>query len=131
VARDGRPEGHAHAGSRRSRLIPRLIRSWRNRVAVAGHSMEPRLRDGDWLLVDPLAFVKQPPRVGELVVATDPRATERLLVKRVRSSGTEGDVTISGDHRAHADEAVAVALSAVVGRPWFRYAPLRRIGRIS
>jgi signal peptidase I len=92
--------------------------------------MEPGLRDGDWLLVDPRAFVEQSPRVGDLVVVADPRQAGRLVVKRVRPQGTDGQLTIGGDHRAHEDEAIAVAPSAVVGRPWFRYAPLRRIGRI-
>ena len=40
------------------------------RVAVAGHSMEPALREGDWLLVLP---PRRQPRVGEVVVLRDPR----------------------------------------------------------
>lgn len=92
--------------------------------------MEPSLRDGDWLLVDPLAFADRAPRVGELVVVTDPRAAERLLVKRVRALGSVGTLTIGGDHRAHADEAIAIAPSELVGQPWFRYAPVRRLGQI-
>lgn len=131
MARDGRPEGDAHAGGGRRRLIHRLVRSWRNRVAVAGHSMEPRLRDGDWLLVDPLAFAERTPRVGDLVVAADPRQADRLLVKRVRALGTGGTLTIGGDHHAHEEETITIGPSAVVGRPWLRYAPTRRIGRIS
>jgi phage repressor protein C with HTH and peptisase S24 domain len=92
--------------------------------------MEPGLRDGDWLLVDTSAFAELPPRVGDLVVVADPRQDGRLLVKRIRTHGTDGQLTIGGDHRAHADEEIPVALSAVRGRPWFRFAPIRRIGRI-
>jgi hypothetical protein len=117
-------------GGRRNGLSGRLVRSWRNRVAVAGHSMEPNLRDGDWLLVDPLAFAERPPRVGDLVVARDPRAADRLLVKRVRSFGDDGELTIGGDHSAHADEVVASSPSGLLGQPWFRYSPLRRMGRV-
>jgi signal peptidase I len=93
--------------------------------------MEPKLRDGDWLLVDPLAFAERAPRVGDLVVARDPRAGDRLLVKRVRSLGADGTVTIGGDHRAHEDEGIPVERSNVLGRPWFRYWPARRLGRIA
>lgn len=93
--------------------------------------MEPNLRDGDWLLVDPLAFTNRAPRVGDLVVARDPRAADRLLVKRVRSLGARGQLTIGGDHRAHEDEGIPVELAAVLGRPWFRYWPTRRVGRIA
>jgi len=93
--------------------------------------MEPALRDRDWLLVDPLAFTRRAPRVGDLVVARDPRARDRLLVKRVRSTGTDGNVTIGGDHAAHADEAIPIETADVIGRPWFRYWPARRAGRIT
>jgi hypothetical protein len=104
----------------------RLLRSWRHRVAVSGHSMEPTLRDGDWLLVDPDAV----PVVGQLVVARDPRSRERLIVKRVVAAGV-GGIRVAGDHPAHADEALEIGgleAGSVVGRPWLRYWPLRRIG---
>jgi nickel-type superoxide dismutase maturation protease len=99
------------------------------RVAVAGQSMEPTFRDGDWLLVRRLG---RPPRPGEVVVATDPREPERLLVKRVRSVSVDG-VTIQGDHRDPAESTDSrqfgpIPGSAIVGRPVLRYAPLDRIG---
>jgi nickel-type superoxide dismutase maturation protease len=101
------------------------------RVAVAGRSMEPTFRDGDWLLVRQL---RRPPREGEVVVAFDPRAPERLLVKRVRA--VVGDqVTIEGDHADPAEstdsrEFGPIPGSAVVGHPVLRYAPLARIGLV-
>jgi nickel-type superoxide dismutase maturation protease len=100
-------------------------------VAVAGQSMEPTFRDGDWLLVRRL---RRPPRAGELVVAEDPREPERLLVKRVRSVAAEG-VTIQGDHADPAESTDSrqfgpIPRSAVIGRPVLRYAPLDRIGLV-
>jgi nickel-type superoxide dismutase maturation protease len=91
--------------------------------------MEPTFRDGDWLLVRRLG---RPPRPGEVVVATDPREPERLLVKRVRSVSVDG-VTIQGDHRDPAESTDSrqfgpIPGSAIVGRPVLRYAPLDRIG---
>jgi phage repressor protein C with HTH and peptisase S24 domain len=110
--------------------VRRLIRSWRRRVAVAGHSMEPTLRDGDWLLVDPDAYTLRPPGVGELVVARDPRSAGRLLVKRVAATGTNGAISLASDHPAHATDAIGPLTTAdVVGRPWLRYWPPRRLGR--
>lgn len=91
--------------------------------------MEPTLRDGDWLLVDTAAK----PSVGDLVVARDPRAAERLLIKRVAASRADG-LRLAGDHAAHAPESEwlgPVAREAVVGRPWLRYWPLRRFGRVA
>jgi nickel-type superoxide dismutase maturation protease len=99
------------------------------RVAIAGASMEPTLHDGDWLLVRKLS---RPPREGEVVVATDPREPERLLVKRVRS--VAGDrVTVQGDHVDPSESTDSrqfgpIPRAAVVGRPVLRYAPLHRFG---
>jgi hypothetical protein len=110
----------------------RLIRFWNHRVAVDGHSMEPTLRAGDWLLVDAAAFRDRPPRAGELVVASDPREPDRWLVKRVATLNSDGSLRLAGDHAAHAlePELEAVPPSALVGRPWFRYWPLGRVGRV-
>jgi phage repressor protein C with HTH and peptisase S24 domain len=94
--------------------------------------MEPTLRDGDWLVVDQAAYRKAAPRVGDLVVARDPRAAERLLIKRVAASRADG-LLLAGDHAAHAPESEwigPVALGAIVGRPRLRYWPPRRSGRL-
>jgi nickel-type superoxide dismutase maturation protease len=93
--------------------------------------MEPTFRDGDWLLVRQL---RRPPREGEVVVATDPREPDRLLVKRVRSVAG-GRVTIQGDHADPAESTDSrqfgpIPGSAVLGRPVLRYAPLNRIGLV-
>ena len=132
MARNRRPETDPHAGNGRRLTIPLagrilwLVRSWHARVAVYGHSMEPGLRDGDWLLVDPLAEV----RTGELVVAADSRADGRLVVKRIQSIDADGSVVLAGDHPGHAGDGLRVPAAAAIGRPWFRYWPPRRLGRI-
>jgi nickel-type superoxide dismutase maturation protease len=163
VARDGRPEHDAHAGQRlaapisnrdhSSQLMRRLAflagtalfvalvvaairqlpNQWSARVAVKGHSMEPTLADGDWLLVDPLAYSARFPRAGELVVVTDPRDEHRLLVKRVGTVTDDGLLALMGDHPAHAVEMTLneVDADAVVGRPWLRYWPFERFGPIA
>jgi signal peptidase I len=115
----------------------RLLRSWRWRVAVAGHSMEPTLREGDWLLVDPDAYAGRPPAVGALVVVPDPGQPDRWLIKRVTHVDPEGYLALTGDHPAHRHrpdfvqpDQILVSPAAIVGRPWFRYAPAGRIGRV-
>jgi phage repressor protein C with HTH and peptisase S24 domain len=88
--------------------------------------MEPTLRDGDWLLVDTAAT----PGVGQLIVARDPRAPGRLIVKRV-ASADDGALILASDHAAHAGEAIGpVARETVIGRPRLRYWPPRRYGRV-
>ena len=89
--------------------------------------MEPALRDGDWLLVDP----EREAAPGALVVADDPRQSGRIVVKRVRLiTDSNGTLTMGGDHPAHADESLEVRTSDLRGTPWFRYWPLRRLGRV-
>jgi len=90
--------------------------------------MEPALRDGDWVVV---RTARRLPRAGELVVLRDPLEPERLLVKRVRSV-TSGAVTVGSDaaHADHLAERGAIPAEAILGRPVFRYAPLRRLGRV-
>ena len=114
--------------------MARLRRSWDARVAVEGHSMEPALVPGDWLLVDPEAYRDRGPARGELVLAPDPRDADRLLVKRVASIDDHGRLELLGDSPdASTDSRVfgTIDPSAVRGRPWFRYWPIRRMGRVS
>ena len=113
-------------------MLRRLIRSWRARVAVEGRSMAPALMPGDWLLADPDAFRDASPTVGDLVLVPDPREPSRLLVKRVVEV-VDGALFVAGDSPAEsADSRVfgPVEASAAEGRPWFRYWPLGRAGRV-
>jgi signal peptidase I len=109
------------------RLTGRARGPWR--VAVAEASMQPAIEPGDWLLVDPT--IQGWPRPGSVVVFREP-GSDVLAIKRVvrRLPGgnalLEGDAANSHDSRHYG----AVAPDRLVGRAWFRYAPVRRIGRI-
>ncbi len=115
-------------------MIGRVIRSWRGRVAVEGDSMRPTLEPGDWLLADPEAYATTAPDVGDLVLVPDPRAPSRLLVKRVAEVHEDGrELFVTGDARDASTDSRAfgsITTTTVEGRPWFRYWPPRRIGRI-
>lgn len=89
--------------------------------------MEPALRDGDWILVTRLGG---PPRVGQIVLARDPRVPERLVLKRVAATA-DGAFTLLGDRpdaSTDSREFGPVKRDAVLGRAVFRYAPIRRAG---
>jgi Signal peptidase, peptidase S26 len=122
------------------------------RIAVAEGSMLPAIEPGDWLLVDPT--VRRWPRKGTVVVFREPMS-DVLAVKRVAALPGEtvpfegGFIHLAPDEAwltADADPPTAamagfgppidstrfgpVPLSLLVGRAWFRYAPLRRFGRL-
>lgn len=111
----------------------RLLRSWAARVAVAGRSMEPEIADGDWLLVDPDAWRARPPGPGALVLLADPRAPDRLLVKRVHAVLPDGTLDVRGDAPDRSTDSRhfgPVPPADLLGRPWLRIHPLRRAGRV-
>ena len=138
------------AAARPDSLRDRLRGPWR--IAVVEASMRPAIEPGDWLLVDPT--VARWPRQGSIVVFREP-VSDELAVKRV--AGRPGDRVRFEDGYLHlgddeawlladasSDDAAAagfgepidsrrfgpVPLERLVGRAWFRYGPLRRLGRL-
>jgi signal peptidase I len=114
--------------------------------------MTPAIEPGDWLLVDPT--VGRWPRRGSVVVFREPDS-EQLAIKRVaagpgdRVPYADGYLILGADEAwllSDASDAALLAaghgqpvdsrrygpvpLELLVARAWFRYAPLRRIGRI-
>lgn len=114
--------------------------------------MSPAILPGDWLLVDPTT--DRWPRRGSVVVFREPDSNE-LAVKRVaarpgdrvpyadgylilgddeawvRSDAPDADLLAAGhgqpiDSRRYGP----VPVELLVGRAWFRYGPLRRIGLV-
>ena len=95
--------------------------------------MMPTLQPGDWLLADPDVFRERRPRPGELVLVPDPRQPGRLLVKRVAAIEPDGWLSLLGDDTEASTDSRsfgAVDPATLEGRPWFRYWPLRRVGRV-
>ena len=98
------------------------------RVEVSGYSMTPAFEPGDRLLVAPPIRV----RPGQVVALTDPRRSDRLLVKRVMSIRS-GQVEVSGDNDLASTDSRhfgPVPRSSLVGAVVYRYGPSGRIGRI-
>lgn len=114
--------------------------------------MQPSIDPGDWLLVDPT--VARWPRRGSIVVFREPGA-DLLAIKRVAgrpldwieyaggwlqlrddeawlvSDAADADLDAAGEGRAVDSRSYGpVPVEALVGRAWFRYFPLRRIGRL-
>lgn len=114
--------------------------------------MRPAIESGDWLLIDPT--VSRWPRRGAVVVFREPDGAD-LAIKRVaagpgdRVAFADGYLELAEDEAwlvSDADDASTAAagfgppidsrrygpvpVDLLVGRAWFRYGPLRRMGRI-
>ena len=97
-------------------------------VEVRGRSMLPTLRPGDRLVV----VRGRRARVGDVVLALDPRDAGRELVKRVAAVGPDG-VTLHGDYPAMSTDGRtlgAFPMGAVRWRVVARCWPLDRAGRL-
>lgn len=107
---------------------------WLDVVEVRGGSMAPALLPGDRLLVESRSYQHRAPRLGEVVLAADPREAERELIKRVAAVD---EASCAADLRGDAADAStdsrefgAVPLSAIRWRAAFRYWPPERAGRL-
>ncbi len=87
--------------------------------------MLPALRPGDRVLV--CAWLR--PRAGDLVVSRDPEARSTVLIKRVSSVGSNGDLLVSGDNPNVSRDSRhfgPVPRELVVGRAFYLYLPAER-----
>ena len=109
-------------------------RTWLDIVEVQGNSMAPTLLPGEWLLVERLTYRRRSPRVGEIVLAADPRVPTRELIKRVSSVDAEaGMLDLHGDDpQASTDSRAfgAVGISGIRWRVIARYWPATRATRL-
>lgn len=105
---------------------------WLDVVEVRGDSMAPTLLPGDRLLVESRSYQHRAPRPGEVVLAADPRETERELIKRVAAVDEESyAVDLRGDApdaSTDSREFGAVPLASIRWRAAFRYWPPERAG---
>jgi nickel-type superoxide dismutase maturation protease len=102
------------------------------RYLVVGRSMEPTIRAGDWVLVDTTQYATRRPRIGDVVVARDPRERARAVFKRVARRNRSG-VWLLGDSPHQSTDSRDfgwVGDDAVLGRAWFRYWPPSEFGFI-
>ena len=59
------------------------VRATLQNTRVDGHSMEPTLHDGQYLMVNKLAYKLGMPQRGDIVVFPSPQDGERALIKRI------------------------------------------------
>lgn len=111
-----------------------FARRWLDVVEVRGGSMAPTLIPGEWLLVERRTYTQRRPRVGEIVLAADPREPSRELIKRVAAVDADSETLVlrGDDAAASTDSRTFGELPAATVR-WrviARYYPPGRIGRL-
>ncbi len=91
-------------------LLPRASRSeiflWlihrRWRLSVRGQSMLPGLRAGDEVLLNPTAYHRQDPQVGEIVLVSHPLSGDPILKRIARIE--PGGLFLTGDNAAQSTD---------------------------
>ena len=68
------------------------------RYQVAGESMTPAVSPGERVLVNRAAYWLRRPRAGDVVVVRDPRAPQRLLIKRIDGPAGGDTWSLLGDN---------------------------------
>ena len=94
------------------------------RYQVTGESMTPALTAGERVLVNRAAYWLRRPRAGDVVVVRDPRAPQRLLIKRIDGPASHDQWSVLGDNaRASTDSRTfgPVRRELLVGKVLSRY----------
>ena len=110
----------------------RLVRFPISRYVVDGASMEPAYHAGDRVLVNRLAYHRQAPTRGDVVVLRDPEREGRYLLKRVAiaqdglgaDAAFGGRVYVLGDNAAESRDSRAfgpLPAAAIIGKAWRTY----------
>jgi nickel-type superoxide dismutase maturation protease len=94
-------------------------------LAVAGGSMAPGLRDGDWVLAR--AVPAEGVQVGEVVVVEHPQRPGMLLVKRVAEVRPDGFWVLGDAPDASTDSRHFGPVPAVLARVVWRVRPWGRV----
>ncbi len=75
----------------------------RRAFRVEGESMTPTLPSDAVIFFDPAAYDKQPPQVGDLVIARHPFQTGVQIVKRVAEIREDGRFVLRSDNPVGSD----------------------------
>ncbi|MEY2856362.1 MAG: hypothetical protein RLZZ74_671 [Cyanobacteriota bacterium] len=70
----------------------------RKRLRVVGESMLPLLEPGDEILLDPFAYRKSLPQVGDIIVTMHPLQNNLSVVKRITLINSFDSYFVTGDN---------------------------------
>jgi nickel-type superoxide dismutase maturation protease len=93
---------------------------------VAGHSMQPTLEPGDWVLVDRWTFRHRAPRAGEVVLLLVPDSPAPAVKRVTRAVPAGNAFEVRGDNPAVSLDSRtfgAVPAGSILGRVAWRLQP--------
>jgi nickel-type superoxide dismutase maturation protease len=108
------------------------------RITVRGPSMAPLLLPGERVLFDRLAYVRNRPRAGDVVLVAHPLRPELRMVKRLAGVPRDliggrmlgrGEYWVLGDNAEESTDSREfgpVRRRDLLGRAWVRYWPAER-----
>ena len=94
--------------------------------------MAPSLLPGDRLIVESWTYARRTPRVGEVVLAPDPRGGGRELIKRV-AAARDGSLDLRGDRPLSSTDSRHFGSIPAASVRWhvaLRYWPPARFGPV-
>lgn len=104
-------------------LLLWLLRK-RKRLRVTGNSMLPLLQPGEEILIDPHAYQKTSPQLGDLVVTVHPWQKNLLIVKRITALAPDNRYFLEGDNLKESTDSRtwgAISLPAILGKVTSRF----------
>ena len=107
----------------RRELILRLC-NLRRKIRVRGPSMLPAFAPGDELFLDPRAYRRKVPQVGDVVMARHPLAPQESILKRVAFVDQDGSVYLRGDNPEASTDSRTLGLfppNRILGQVTSRY----------
>lgn len=96
----------------------------RQRFCVVGHSMQPLLQPGEWVLVNRAAYRRSRPKVGQLVALKHPLKPHLTLVKCLVAIDTRNYYVVEGLNPAASTDSRhfgPIPLQALVGEVLCRF----------
>lgn len=78
-------------------------------LKVTGNSLAPQYQEGDFVLISKIPFLLVPPSPGDVIAFRQPGYG--LLIKRIHSLTTNGNLNVIGDHPESVDSRVFGAVN--------------------
>ncbi len=83
--------------------------------------MFPSLKPGDEVLLDPRAYRRAAPQIGDIVVAPHPSSPELNVIKRIAALNPDGTVNLKGENPFESTDFHAVPAGTILGKVTSRF----------